>query len=248
MLTVEQLEFWNFGGYLVVPDLLAPQEVDEWLATPFPQDVGPHDHFTDAKYARMIAHPKVRDIVTELIGGEPLVTQSMWLNKQPNGTGIAMHQDHHYIKTEPETLMACWIAFDDADGSNGTLRVMPGSHRDNGGTLYPIVPPKDETQHASWVVDHTYRERDGREYNVQLHSAEIEGWDGSREKILEVPAGGGVFFTGKTVHGSYRNDSDHPRRVFAIHYVRKDTWVYRSDIQRLAPLTGLPIDRSEAGN
>ena len=51
---------------------------------------------------------------------------------------------------------------------------------------------------------------------------------------LTVPRGGGVVFTGLTIHGSYANQSpDRIRRAFAIHYVKNVTWVFRTDIQEL---------------
>ena len=53
---------------------------------------------------------------------------------------------------------------------------------------------------------------------------------------LSVPAGGGVFFTGLTIHGSYANHSfNRFRRAFGIHYVGQESWVYRTDIQELVP-------------
>jgi len=55
--------------------------------------------------------------------------------------------------------------------------------------------------------------------------------------MLEVPAGGGVFFSSLTVHGSYANQTaDRRRLAFATHYVRAGTWVYRQDLQDMVPV------------
>ena len=41
---------------------------------------------------------------------------TVYMNKAPRGgTGIAMHQDTHYLRNEPNTRMACWIALSDPD-------------------------------------------------------------------------------------------------------------------------------------
>ena len=71
---------------------------------------------------------------------------------------------------------------------------------------------------------------------AQPQSGEVADLDSAEMVKLDVPRGGGVFFTGMTIHGSYANRSaDRPRRAFAVHYVREDTWVFRCDIQDVTP-------------
>jgi ectoine hydroxylase-related dioxygenase (phytanoyl-CoA dioxygenase family) len=54
----------------------------------------------------------------------------MYMAKKPlGGTGVALHQDTHYIRNEPNTLMACGIACNDTGADNGGLCVVPGSHK-----------------------------------------------------------------------------------------------------------------------
>lgn len=75
---------------------------------------------------------------------------------------------------------------------------------------------------------------DGRKWSTELYSFEMDDLEQMEIKHLSVPAGGGVFFTGLTIRGSYANLSlSKYRRAFAIHYVGQGTWVYRSDIQQL---------------
>lgn len=238
-LSPAQVAQYHRDGYLVAPDLLSQEEVAAFLR--HNEDVfagrrktGLTTHLEDEVWARMAGHPRIKSALTALMGGRPMCIQTMMLAKMPEGRGIAIHQDSYYIVTEPETLTACWIALDDADADNGGLCVVPGSHK---GPLLEMDLPKDATQHASWTKDYEYRDRAGKTWVVPLHSAEVRGWDRSREAALTVPAGGAVFFTGRTIHGSHRNESSaRPRRAFACHYVREGTWVYRTDIQRQMPL------------
>jgi len=73
---------------------------------------------------------------------------------------------------------------------------------------------------------------DGNEWVEEMHSHQIEGLESDEIKYLTVPSGSGVFFTSKTIHGSFANRSGtRPRFAFATHYVKAGTWVYRTDIQ-----------------
>lgn len=229
-------------GYLVVPGLLSSDEVEAFLRDN--EDVfagrrptGLTHHLENETWGRMAGHPRITAVLRALMRGQPMCVQTMMLAKAPGGKGIAIHQDGYYIETEPDTsnepeiMIACWIALDAAGPDNGGLCVVPGSHR---GPLLQFDRPQDSAQHVSWVHEYEYRDRAGKTWMVPLHSAEVKDWDPAREVLLTVPAGGGVFFTGRTIHGSHRNESpDRPRRAFACHYVRDGTWVYRTDIQRL---------------
>ncbi len=168
--------------------------------------------------------------VQQFIGGTPLVVQTMFMAKQPGGgTGVALHQDTHYIRNEPNTLMACWVACNDTGADNGGLCVVPGSHKRG---LLDAGEVRESDQHASWVNDYPMRDRDGKEWTERMHSHDIHEYSRDQVEMLTVPKGGGVFFSSLTVHGSYANETaDRPRLAFATHFVRDDTWVFRQDLQ-----------------
>lgn len=239
-LTAEQVARYREEGYLVVPGLLTDAEIQAFRehqagpANPEWKALGLRRHTADPQWKRIAGHPRVTAIVRQLLDGAPMVVQTMYLAKTPGGgAGIALHQDTHYIRNEPNTLMACWLAFSDTDRDNGGLCVVPGSHR---GPLLDTQPPRDAKEHVSWVTDYPMRAPDGREWTESMHAHEIRDLDPGRILYLAVPRGSGVFFTGKTVHGSFSNrSSDRPRLAFATHYVREGTWVYRCDIQDLVP-------------
>ena len=82
------------------------------------------------------------------------------------------------------------------------------------------------------------RDPDGREWEQRMYSFEIDDLDPESLDRLTVPRGGGVFFTGMTIHGSFSNRSaDRPRRAWAVHYVRQETWLFRQDVQDAVPVT-----------
>jgi phytanoyl-CoA hydroxylase len=234
ILTPEQVErFWT-DGYLVVPDLLTEDETSAFLRR---VQEGPpvggyalHGHLHDPHYRALATHPRVAGAAAQLLNGRPRIVQTMLLNKPPRGgQGIALHQDSHYLPNEPNTLMACWLAFTDTDPENGGLCVVPGSHR---GGLRPARKNEDAEEHAAWETVYAMRDRDGREWEQRMFSFQIADLDAGEILRLTVPRGGGVFFTGMTIHGSFANRSDdRPRVAWAVHYVHEDTWLFRQDVQ-----------------
>lgn len=241
MLKPEQKAFYEENGYLVVPDLLTQAEVDAFLAAQdreVPEAVrglGLRRYTADDSWASLARHPRVAGTVRELMGGDPRIVQTMYMAKSPEGgTGVALHQDTHYIRNEPNTLMACWIALSDTDRENGGLCVVPGSHKR---PLYDTAPPTDASEHAAWEKDYEMRGPDGKVWVEPMHSHEVAGLDADEIEYLVVPRGGGVFFTSMTIHGSFSNQSgSRPRLAFATHYVKEGTWVYRTDIQDTVPV------------
>lgn len=243
-LSAEQIESYHRDGYLIVEDLLTNSEVDDFVGYESePKPEGWREdllhHTDDERWSRLARHPNVTGPVRQLLAARPMIVQSMFLEKKParddahRGRGIALHQDLHYLPCEPETLMACWIAMSDTDGENGGLCVVAGSHRHG---LYPTHKTENAEEHDAWEVEYRMRDRDGKEWSQKMYSFEIEGLD--REKILQlaVPKGGGVFFDGRTIHGSYANRSkDRVRRALAVHYVPEGTWMFRTDVQNVVP-------------
>ncbi len=228
------VERYRQDGYILVPDLLPASAVDAFCENEAAQDeAGPRglqNHRDDDAWSAIARHPEIVTKVSQLLGGSPLIVQTMYMAKLPGGgTGVALHQDTHYIRNEPNTLMACWIACNDTGADNGGLCVVSGSHKRG---LMEAGEVRESDQHATWVNDYGMVDRDGEEWTETMHSHDIHQFTRDQVEMLTVPKGGGVFFSSLTVHGSYANEnSDKPRLAFATHYVRDDTWVFRKDLQ-----------------
>jgi ectoine hydroxylase-related dioxygenase (phytanoyl-CoA dioxygenase family) len=201
-----------------------------------PAPGGIRAHTQDAQWRYLATHPNVAGIARQLTGGPPLIVQTMLMDKPAaGGKGISLHQDVHHLPNEPQTLMACWIALTDTDAENGGLCVVPGSHRQGVRSTHQC---ESSAESDSWVIEHPMRDREGREWMEKMYSYEIDDLDDSTVVRLRVPRGGGVFFTGLTIHGSYANRSvNRPRKAWAVHYVREGTWVQRCDVQETVPAT-----------
>ncbi|MYA76481.1 MAG: phytanoyl-CoA dioxygenase family protein [Gemmatimonadetes bacterium] len=244
-LTDGQIARFHEEGYLVVPDLLAADEVESFVrhqADPEAESLkqGLRTHLSDPFWRRLAHHPNVAGVARQILGGRPRIVQTMYMAKEParpdeelGGAGISLHQDSHYLPNEPDTLMACWIAMSDTDPENGGLCVAPGSHKDNLRETTLNTNP----EHMSWENDYGMRSPDGREWTEKLYSFDVVGIEEADLVRLTVPRGSGVFFTSRTVHGSYANRSHtRPRLAFAVHYVKDGTWVFRTDVQDTTPV------------
>ena len=234
-LTQGEIAHYAAEGFVVVHGLLSRAEVDAFVGWEAAQDPGCRDrldnHKTDAHWRSVAAHPRIAGGARQILGADPMIVQTMYLEKRPaaEGKGTALHQDTHYLPNEPNTLMACWLAMSDTDGENGGLCVVPGSHRKG---LFGTHRATDAKEHQVWESEHLMRGRDGKEWRQVFYSFEIDGLERSSVLNLEVPAGSGVFFNGMTIHGSYGNRSaGRVRRAFATHFVARGTWVFRRDVQ-----------------
>ena len=246
-LTSEQLQQFRDQGYLVVENLLNRREVEEFLANEDRPEV-------KAEWTNLLLHHKnqVRDylakhsniagVASQILEGMPRIVQTMFLPKAPataedksQNVGIALHQDTHYLPNEPNTLMACWIAMNDTDEENGGLCVVPGSHK---GGLLSTHRAAEQQEHVSWEVEYDMIDPDGRKYKKKFYSFEIDGLDQESILRLTVPEGGGVFFHGMLIHGSYANRSTTRwRKAFAVHYIKDGTWLYRADVHDTDPVS-----------
>ena len=92
---------------------------------------GFHDlQYLDAVFTRMVAHPRLVGILTDLIGANVQLHHSKMLVKPPEeGAPFPMHQDYPYFPHERHSVLAASVHLDDTDEENGCLHLIPGSHR-----------------------------------------------------------------------------------------------------------------------
>jgi ectoine hydroxylase-related dioxygenase (phytanoyl-CoA dioxygenase family) len=213
-------KFYKESGYLVVEGLFSAEEcaryrghfmdlrangsypgdfdgVDPTSADPlkrYPRMI--HMHRWDETSLRWMIDRRINACLTELLGREPFAVQTMLYFKPPGARGQALHQDQFYLRVQPGTCMAAWLALDDCDEENGCMRVVPGSH------TWPLLcTTKADTQ-------------------VSFTDVTVPIPDGAEIRSVIMRAGDVLFFNGSLVHGSYPNTSgDRFRRALIGHYI-----------------------------
>jgi len=181
-----------------------------YLCIHFPHKLSP-------LFTELARTPAVVDVLTDVIGPNVKMMQSMLFIKAPGKPGQAWHQDESHIPTRDRSLTAAWIALDDATTENGCLWVMSGSHRP--GVLHPV------RSHGDARFDPT---------------PEAYGFDYADDEAVavELPAGAAVVFNGYLLHRSFPND--HPsrtRRALVNHYMSAESllpWRPPGDGEKMA--------------
>ena len=165
----------------------------------YPRMMHPHRH-PDKPVGplsmRYMLHPKLHDPLAALMGEEPAAAQSMFYFKPAGARGQDLHQDNFYLRVSPGTCYAAWVAIDDADEENGTMMVVPGTHK-----VDIACPEKSDPK-------------------ISFTDAYVAPPPGHQPELLPLKAGDVLFFNGSVIHGSYPNRSkDRFRRAFICHYL-----------------------------
>jgi ectoine hydroxylase-related dioxygenase (phytanoyl-CoA dioxygenase family) len=143
----------------------------------------------------MLFSSLMADVCRATLGGDAYFFMDQYVVKGPEqGMAFSWHQDSGYVAgnggpADHPPYLTCWCALDDATVENGTVRVIPGSHR--GG-----------------LVAH-----DRQDMSADLGVAVAE-----EGVALAVPAGSIVAFSSLLLHATGANLSDRPRRVYLAQY------------------------------
>jgi len=183
-------------------------------------------HRWDDTSLRWMVDPRIDQVMRALLGRSPYAVQTMLYFKPPGSRGQALHQDNFYLKADPGTCVAAWMALDRVDKENGCLEVVPGSHR------WPILC----TEKADTKVSFT-------DVTVPLP-------DPSAAVAVEMDPGDVLFFHGALVHGSAPNvTADRFRRALIGHYIEGEAErvaQYYHPVLRMDG-TELPLEVAEGG-
>jgi len=251
MLTGAQKQRFDGQGFLNVPQLFSTEEVmrfrrhfmDLRAAGSYPGDsagVDNSSHDPLKRFPRMIHmhrwdelsldwmfDARLRDCMTDLLGREPFAVQTMLYFKPPGARGQALHQDQHYLRVQPGTCIAAWLALDDCDEENGCLQMVPDSHN------WPLLCSKKADTSVSFT-----------DVTVDLP-------DGVKSEPVLMQAGDVVFFNGQVVHGSYPNTSaDRFRRAFIGHYIAGEAQEVAKHFHPIRRMDGsiVELDVSDGGD
>jgi len=227
-LTQEQKDFYEENGYLVLPDRIPPnilQDIRDEIAKYQDQARGltasndqidlEDSHTCDDPRVRRIklphTHNKVmRDLMysdhvlapaRDLIG-PALRLHTTKLNMKMGGYGAAVewHQDFAFYPHTNDDVLAIAVIIDDMASENGPLMVFPGSHK------HPI-----NDHHVNGVF-------------AGAMDLEACGYDMKDAVELTGPAGSISIHHGRIVHGSALNVSDRDRRLLFYEMMAADAF------------------------
>jgi ectoine hydroxylase len=229
-ITEDDLAGFGTSGFLAVSELLTPAEVDECLEelerrgsdSPGAGDdrtsAGPHGdevrtvfgiHSMDGPLGKLARDPRLADRARQILGSDVYVHQSR-ISYRPgfSGKGFYWHSDFEawHVQDGMPAMRAVGISINLADEypHNGSLMIMPGSHRTFVSCAMETQPRDDG--------EPLYRLEIRRPDNTSLATLGENG-------IVQFPgkAGSAVIFDSNCMHGSVDNITPFPRsNVFIV--------------------------------
>ena len=226
MLTSKKIDFYHENGYLGVEGVLSADEVAELrrVTEGFVQlsaSVTEHTDVFDLEpghtpespklrrlkdpikhhevYKKFLHHPRILDIVEQLIG-PGLRTNGNKLNmKSPEyGSPVEWHQDWAFYPHTNDDILAVGVSMDEMKYENGCLLVIPGSHKG------PVYSHHQDGHFAGAVTE--------------------ELPDADKAVPIELEEGGISIHHVRTLHASAKNVSSRPRRLLLYQYCAPDAW------------------------
>jgi len=242
-LTDEQVAFYHEHGYLAGVRVLTDDQVERLraeLAEFFEPRHPGHElwyeyHTNEARdpntvlfhalgawrikpgFHDLLWHPAFTVPASQLLGGAVRFWHDQLFCKPARHGGVvAWHQDYSYwTRTKPIGHLTCWIGLDDSTRENGCVHYVPGSHRWN---LLPITG-------LAGNMDAIHEVLDDQQWAAFTHPVAVE-----------LKKGECTFHHALTVHGSFENRSERPRRAAVVNAFRDGTFSDSDD----PPLFGVP--------
>jgi len=149
----------------------------------------------------LLWHSKVTVPARQLLGGAVRFWHDQLFCKPARHGGVvAWHQDFSYwTRTSPMAHLTCWIALDDATIDNGCVHYILGSHRWD---LLPVTGLAGDMAAIRKVLSD-------------------DQWEKFQQPVaVELKAGECVFHHPLTMHGSFENRTEIPRRAVVLNFAR----------------------------
>lgn len=224
-LSQEQIDFFHENGYLAGIKILSEaqiallrRELDELMKPA--QAANPHfyEYHTNesADKSKVLFHALgawrvsagFHDVLwnrrflvpaSQILGGAlRFWHDQIFVKPARDGGVVAWHQDYSYwTRTVPVNHLTCWIGLDDSTIENGCVHYVPRSHK------WSLLPGKNLANDMNAIFDDLSEEQK-REFNPVA---------------IELKQGEASFHHPLTVHGSFENFSDKPRRAVVINVI-----------------------------
>jgi ectoine hydroxylase-related dioxygenase (phytanoyl-CoA dioxygenase family) len=162
----------------------------------------------DDRFREVALNPVAAGWAAQLLEADEvlLFEDTAFVKPAHKGGLLPWHQDYSAYPTATADIVGFWMALDDVDVDNGTLRYAAGSHKL--GEVLPVGPTGEAFMQA---------ERPGVR---EMGDPEAMGMD-IEDLILK--KGECVLAHALTWHASGPNNSDRPRRAYAVRYMTAGT-------------------------
>ena len=216
LLRSEQLATFNRNGFLTGIPIFDKQAATD-IRTYFDQLLAQYlaagkdsysittAHMKHGKVYDLLRHPRIVGYVKDILGENVVAWGSHFFCKLPHdGKKVSWHQDATYWPLSPSKAVTVWLAIDDAEIENATMRFIPGSHHH--GELTAQMHENDESEILYQSV------------------ADAEDFGAPFDNILK--AGEVSLHSDLLLHGSKANESERRRCGLTMRYCAADVTAY----------------------
>ncbi|WP_417720904.1 phytanoyl-CoA dioxygenase family protein [Salipiger sp.] len=228
MLSDDQKTFYDDNGYLMVEDVLKPEElmrmqeitydlIDRSRAITESNEVYDLDkghsaetpkltriklpHKVDPYFWDILRNSGVTEVIRDLIGNQATLLTAKLNTKAPGGgAAVEWHQDWAFYPHTNDDLLAFGIMLEDVEEDKGPLMVIPGSHKG------PIL-----SHHQNGVFCGAV-DPDDPDFHLD------------RAVTLTGKAGSMSVHHARILHGSAPNRSDRARLILFYEMAKGDAW------------------------
>jgi hypothetical protein len=189
-------------GFVTVPNLLGPAECDK-LKIEARRVLDEHADPGSSVYLHVAVHspifkrlsedPRLIDILRQILPKGVMFLSDKIVYKAAEQTSpTPWHVDYFYwLQTRPK--LSIWIPLDDVTAENGTLTVIPGSHK------------------KTWPME----KNESGYFSARIRDAD---WNADDIVSCDLKCGGAIFFSDRLVHGSTTNSAGSDRYVIISTY------------------------------
>ncbi len=228
MLSSEQIQFYQDNGYLMVEDVVTPEQLQKLQAITadlieasrqvtesnevYDLDEG-HSaesprltriklpHKQHAYFDEILKRSGVTEVLRDLLGDNAALITAKLNTKAPGGgSAVEWHQDWAFYPHTNDDLLAFGLMLNDVTPENGPLQVIPGSHRG------PIL-----SHQMNGVFCGAINPKD-------------PDFDADKMVTLTGRAGSMTVHHARLLHGSAPNRSDRPRLILFYEIAKADAW------------------------
>lgn len=228
----DQINFYNEKGYLIVENVLSQDEIKELgsITDNFVEksknitkhnedfDIEPGHSKENPKlrrikkpekqhsiYEKTLKHPKILDVVEDLIGPN-IRTLGGKLNMKAPGGGaqVEWHTDWAFYPHTNDDILEVGIPLDDMEIENGCLMAIPGSHK------WEAISHHEDGVFVGAVSENDFKMEDAVPFVLKAGSISLHHV--------------------RALHGSAPNMSNRPRRLLLQGYLAVDAFPLQSNL------------------
>ena len=228
----DQINFYNEKGYLIVEDVLSQDEIKELgsITDNFVEkskNITKHNEDFDLEpghskenpklrrikkpekqhsiYKKTLMHPKILDVVEDLIGPN-IRTLGGKLNMKAPGGGaqVEWHTDWAFYPHTNDDILEVGIPLDDMEIENGCLMAIPGSHK------WEAISHHEDGVFVGAVSEKDFKMEDAVPFVLKAGSISLHHV--------------------RALHGSAPNMSNRPRRLLLQGYLAADAFPLQSNL------------------